>query len=188
MLDSGEPLELFDVRPEAERDLAKIAAARPFDDEGRRRFGALAKDAKIVFHCHHGMRSRAAAEEALRAGLPERLQSRGRNRRVVGSGRPFRAPVLTTTTGNRGKMSSHPTNFQGDVLAAIREAIANEIEAAEIDVSGGGGHYSIVVVARAFEGKSMLESQRLVYAAIAHLMKGDAAPVHAVDSLKTKPL
>jgi hypothetical protein len=32
----------------------------------------------------------------------------------------------------------------------------------------------------------MLESQRLVYSAIAHLMKGDAPPVHAVDSLKTR--
>jgi hypothetical protein len=32
----------------------------------------------------------------------------------------------------------------------------------------------------------MLESQRLVYAAITHLMKGDMAPVHAVDSLRTK--
>jgi hypothetical protein len=32
----------------------------------------------------------------------------------------------------------------------------------------------------------MLESQRLVYSAIAHLMKGDLAPVHAVDKLKTR--
>lgn len=33
---------------------------------------------------------------------------------------------------------------------------------------------------------SMLESQRLMYGAIAHMMKGDRAPVHAVDSLKTR--
>ena len=32
----------------------------------------------------------------------------------------------------------------------------------------------------------MLESQRLVYSAITHLMKGDMAPVHAIDSLKTE--
>ena len=37
-----------------------------------------------------------------------------------------------------------------------------------------------------FAGKSMLESQRLVYGAIAHLMKGDGAPVHAVDKLTTR--
>jgi len=32
----------------------------------------------------------------------------------------------------------------------------------------------------------MLESQRMVYGAIAHLMKGDLAPVHAVDRLQTR--
>jgi len=53
-------------------------------------------------------------------------------------------------------------------------------------VNGGGGHFTIEVVSSAFAGKGMLESQRLVYSAIAHLMKGDLAPVHAVDSLKTK--
>ena len=53
-------------------------------------------------------------------------------------------------------------------------------------VTGGGGHFSIEVVSPVFAGKSMLESQRLVYAAIAHLMKGDLAPVHAVNQLKTR--
>jgi len=32
----------------------------------------------------------------------------------------------------------------------------------------------------------MLDSQRMVYGAITHLMKGAAPPVHAVDSLKTR--
>jgi hypothetical protein len=32
----------------------------------------------------------------------------------------------------------------------------------------------------------MLQSHQMVLASIAHLMKGDAAPVHAVDSLKTR--
>jgi acid stress-induced BolA-like protein IbaG/YrbA len=83
-------------------------------------------------------------------------------------------------------MGSHPTDFQGDVLQAIRDAITGKLAGAEIEVAGGGGHYTIAVVSRDFAGKSMLESQRLVYAAIAHLMKGDAAPVHAVDSLRTR--
>ena len=83
-------------------------------------------------------------------------------------------------------MSSHPTNFQGSVLDALREAIEQAIAGAEVTVTGGGGHFSIEVVASAFAGKGMLESQRLVYAAIAHLMKGDAPPVHAVDSLRTR--
>jgi acid stress-induced BolA-like protein IbaG/YrbA len=83
-------------------------------------------------------------------------------------------------------MGDHPTDFQGDVCAAIREAIVGRLPGARIEVSGGGGHYSIEVTSPEFAGKSMLASQRLVYAAIAHLMTGDRAPVHAVDTLKTK--
>ncbi|HYQ42004.1 MAG TPA: BolA family protein [Polyangiaceae bacterium] len=83
-------------------------------------------------------------------------------------------------------MSSHPTNFQGSVIDALRQAIETAIPGAQANVTGGGGHFTIEVVSSAFAGKGMLESQRLVYGAIAHLMKGDAPPVHAVDSLKTR--
>lgn len=83
-------------------------------------------------------------------------------------------------------MSSHPTDFQGSVLDALREAIEQQIPDSHADVTGGGGHYSIEVTSPAFAGKNMLESQRMVYGAIAHLMKGDMAPVHAVDRLKTR--
>ncbi len=83
-------------------------------------------------------------------------------------------------------MSSHPTDFKGSVTEAIKEAIEKAIDDAAVTVQGGGGHFTIEVVAKVFAGKSMLESQRLVYAAIAHLMKGDMAPVHAVDTLKTR--
>ena len=83
-------------------------------------------------------------------------------------------------------MSSHPTDFQGSVIDALREAIERQVPNSRAEVNGGGGHFSIEVTSLAFAGKSMLESQRLVYGAIAHLMKGDAAPVHAVDSLKTR--
>jgi acid stress-induced BolA-like protein IbaG/YrbA len=82
-------------------------------------------------------------------------------------------------------MSDHPTDFQGSVLDAIRQAITQKLPDAVVDVDGGGGHYTIAVVSTGFAGKSMLESQRAVYAAISHLMSGDRAPVHAVDSLKT---
>lgn len=80
----------------------------------------------------------------------------------------------------------HPTSFQGDVLAALRESIVAKIPDAAVEATGGGGHFQLVVVSPVFQGKSRLESQRLVYSAIAHLMKGDDAPVHAVDSLVTK--
>jgi stress-induced morphogen len=83
-------------------------------------------------------------------------------------------------------MSSHPTDFKGSVVDALREAIELQIPDSGAEVSGGGGHFTIEVTSPAFAGKSMLESQRMVYGAIAHLMKGDAPPVHAVDSLKTR--
>ena len=82
-------------------------------------------------------------------------------------------------------MSDHPTSFQGSIPDAITESILSALADAKVEVAGGGGHYTIAVTSAAFEGKGMLESQRLVYAAIAHLMKGDGAPVHAVDTLKT---
>ena len=83
-------------------------------------------------------------------------------------------------------MSDHPTDFEGDVPTAIKSAIAEKIPGAQVEAQGGGGHYTISVVSAAFEGKSMVQSQRLVLSAITHLMKGDRAPVHAVDKLTTR--
>jgi acid stress-induced BolA-like protein IbaG/YrbA len=80
----------------------------------------------------------------------------------------------------------HATDFQGDVLQAIRDAIGQKLPGAQVEVSGGGGHFTIGVTSPEFAGKSMLASQRLVYGAIAHLMSGDRAPVHAVDKLTTR--
>ncbi len=82
-------------------------------------------------------------------------------------------------------MSHHPTDFQGSVTDAIREAIAAKIPDAAIEVTGGGGHYTIQVTSTAFEGKNRVQQQRLVYGAIAHLMAGATPPVHAVDTLRT---
>jgi len=74
-----------------------------------------------------------------------------------------------------------------DTKEAIRAAILGKIPDASVVVdAGSGGHFTIQVLSPIFSGKSMVESQRLVYGAIAHLMKGDGAPVHAVDKLTTK--
>lgn len=71
--------------------------------------------------------------------------------------------------------------------AALKSAILDKIPDAQVEVTpGSGGHFTLNVVSPVFEGKGMLESQRLVLGAIAHLMKGDNAPVHAIDSLKTR--
>ena len=78
------------------------------------------------------------------------------------------------------------SDVQGAVIDALRDAIERQIPQSRAEVNGGAGHFSIVVTSPVFAGKSMLDSQRMVYGAIAHLMKGDRAPVHAVDSLKTR--
>jgi acid stress-induced BolA-like protein IbaG/YrbA len=83
-------------------------------------------------------------------------------------------------------MSDHPTNFVGSVPDAIRDAIRLKIPDARVDVEGGGGHYTIAVESTVFAGLGRVDAQRLVYGAIAHLMAGDMAPVHAVDTLRTK--
>jgi monothiol glutaredoxin len=70
MLDAG-AVRLFDVRPEAERALASIARARPLDAGGQRDLFALERDTPIALHCHHGVRSRAAAESLLREGFTD---------------------------------------------------------------------------------------------------------------------
>ncbi|WP_394844073.1 BolA/IbaG family iron-sulfur metabolism protein [Pendulispora brunnea] len=82
-------------------------------------------------------------------------------------------------------MSDHPTNFKGDIIAAITSAIESKIAGSKAEVTGGGGHYTIAVTSAAFAGLGRVDAQRLVYSAIAHLMAGDGAPVHAVDTLRT---
>ena len=83
-------------------------------------------------------------------------------------------------------MSDHPTDFKGSVPDAVTTAIQGKLPDAKVEVTGGGGHWSIVVVSTAFEGKSMLEKQRMVLSSIKHLLDGAAPPIHAVDSLITK--
>ena len=83
-------------------------------------------------------------------------------------------------------MSDHPTDFTGSIDQAIKDGITAKIPDAVVEVSGSGGHYTISVVSPVFGGKSMLENQRLVLGSIKHLINGDRAPVHAVDSLITR--
>jgi monothiol glutaredoxin len=66
--DKGDAFTLFDVRTEAEMKTASLPFAKALDEAGLKTLAALPKDAKIVFMCHHGMRSRAAAERFLTEG------------------------------------------------------------------------------------------------------------------------
>jgi len=72
------------------------------------------------------------------------------------------------------------------IANALKQAIARSVPDAEVEViSSGGGHYSLHVRSPAFRDRSTLERHRMVYTAIAPLMAGDTAPVHAIDTLKT---
>lgn len=73
------------------------------------------------------------------------------------------------------------------LVAAMREAIEQAVPDAAVEIrSGGGGHFAVVVTSAAFEGKRSLAKQRMVLGALAPFMKGDGAPVHAIDNLQTR--
>jgi monothiol glutaredoxin len=69
MMDSNERFELYDVRTPEEHARANIAGARLLDDEAVKHVTGLDKDTPLVFHCHHGGRSQAAAERFVRDGF-----------------------------------------------------------------------------------------------------------------------
>jgi len=68
-LDSGEPIELIDVRTPEERARADIPKAVLFSEAERQRLEALPLDTPLVFHCHHGGRSQQAAEHFAALGF-----------------------------------------------------------------------------------------------------------------------
>lgn len=68
----------------------------------------------------------------------------------------------------------------------IKDMIINKISDAQVTVNNmGNGHFSLVVATQEFVGKNMLAKHKLVLSAIAPLMSGPSAPVHAIDNLKT---
>ena len=72
-----------------------------------------------------------------------------------------------------------------EVFGKIRDSVRAAIPDAVVEVGGGGTHFEIRVTSGAFNGKNSLARHRMVYAAIAHLMKGEGAPIHAIDRLET---
>lgn len=74
----------------------------------------------------------------------------------------------------------------GGVGAELHSAIIQSLPGATVRVTPGSpGHFSISVTSEVFRGQTRVSCQRMVYKAIAHLMRGDGAPVHAVDQLET---
>jgi stress-induced morphogen len=78
-------------------------------------------------------------------------------------------------------------NSADDLCAALCDAVRAAIPDAQVTATANSpGHFELEVVSPVFAGKSMVQQQQLVYGAIKPLMAGDAAPVHAIDRLRTR--
>jgi monothiol glutaredoxin len=62
LTESGTPFELVDVRTDEERAFARIDGSRLLDQAYHDALLRLDRDTRIVFQCHHGVRSQQAAE------------------------------------------------------------------------------------------------------------------------------
>lgn len=68
----------------------------------------------------------------------------------------------------------------------IHDAIQQALPDADVRVSAGQpGHFSLSVRSAQFQNQTRVACQRLVLKAIAPLMSGERAPVHAIDQLET---
>jgi acid stress-induced BolA-like protein IbaG/YrbA len=85
------------------------------------------------------------------------------------------------------KILSSPPPEPAALAEELRRAVLAALPDATVEVEAGSpGHFALSVVSAAFAGLPRVRQQQKVYAAIAHLMAGDAAPVHAIDQLITK--
>ncbi len=67
----GRAFELLDVRTADERERARIEGARLLDAATAREIEQRPRDTVLVFHCHHGGRSQAAAEHFAALGFEQ---------------------------------------------------------------------------------------------------------------------
>jgi monothiol glutaredoxin len=70
-LSAGEKFEFIDVRTPEERATASIPGTTLINEGAAQRLEALPKDTSLVFHCHHGGRSQAAAEHFADLGFTD---------------------------------------------------------------------------------------------------------------------
>jgi monothiol glutaredoxin len=69
LIESGTPFELVDVRTDKERVFARIDGSRLLDQASHDALLLLDRETRIVFQCHHGIRSQQAAEYFRRKGF-----------------------------------------------------------------------------------------------------------------------
>ena len=70
MIDEKKQFQFYDVRSPAEQERATLGA-RLLDESAAQEIDALDRGTPLVFHCHHGGRSQAAAERFVQAGFRE---------------------------------------------------------------------------------------------------------------------
>lgn len=71
-----------------------------------------------------------------------------------------------------------------DLMTEIKNRIENSIPNTQAEVfSASDRHYSLTVISQCFADLPQVKQHQLVYAAIADLMKGDSAPIHAIDKM-----
>jgi len=69
LLDAGTVKHVYDVRTAKEREVAMIGQTPIFDDTAMAAIEQLPKNTALAFYCHHGNRSRGAAEHFIKAGF-----------------------------------------------------------------------------------------------------------------------
>lgn len=72
-------------------------------------------------------------------------------------------------------MPVEPAEIESRIRAAFPDAVV-EIR----DLAGDGDHYAATVVSEAFRGKNRVQQQRMVNAALADILKGANARLHAL--------
>jgi len=68
-MDQKKDLRLYDVRTERERDIASIDGSIFLDGPAQDDLASLDRNTTLVFQCHHGIRSKSAAEHFLSQGF-----------------------------------------------------------------------------------------------------------------------
>jgi monothiol glutaredoxin len=69
MIESGKVKHVYDVRTQRERDITALPSSKLLDDTVMKEIEALPKDTALAFVCHHGNRSRGAADHFLKQGF-----------------------------------------------------------------------------------------------------------------------
>jgi len=67
---------------------------------------------------------------------------------------------------------------ENHMLQEIKSLVESSLENVEATVAGEGGHFEVLVVGPCFEGKSLLQKQKMVYASLAD--KITSGEVHAI--------